>query len=80
MNPVPSFNWVFEYQPIASEISTQPSRYNRAESNLLADEKDPHHLEKVVVWVIYLFLQIYYLIHNEAYIADFENQIIPLNK
>ena len=31
-HPVPSFNLVFEYQP---------SRYKRAKSNLLADEKSP---------------------------------------
>ena len=40
-DPLPTFNWIFEYQPIASEILTQPSRYKRAESNLLADEKGP---------------------------------------
>ena len=36
---VTTFNWVFEYQLIATEILTQPSRYNRAKSNLLADGK-----------------------------------------
>ena len=36
---MPTFNWVFEYQPIESEILTQPSVYKRAENNLLADEK-----------------------------------------
>ena len=40
-----TFNWVFEYQPIASETLTQPSCYNRAENNLLADEKGPHDQE-----------------------------------
>ena len=38
-DPVPTFNWVFENQPIASKILTQPSRYKRAESKLLSDEK-----------------------------------------
>ena len=33
MDPVPTFNWVFEYQPVASEILRHP------ESNLLADKK-----------------------------------------
>ena len=37
---MPTFNWVFENQPIASGISTQPIRLIRAESNWLADEKD----------------------------------------
>ena len=38
---MPTFNWVFENRPIASLVLTQPSRYKRAESNLLADEKGP---------------------------------------
>ena len=41
VDPVSTFNLVFEYEPIAPEILTQPSRYKRAESNLLADEKCP---------------------------------------
>ena len=45
-----TFNWVIEYQPIALKIK-QPSRFKRAESNLLADEKVPHHMCQVVVWV-----------------------------
>ena len=32
--PILNFNWVFKYQPIASESLKQPSRYKRAESNL----------------------------------------------
>ena len=39
VDPVPTFNWVFEYPPIKSKILTQPSRCKRAESNLLVDEK-----------------------------------------
>ena len=38
-DPMSTFNWIFENQPIASVILTQQSRYNLAESNLLADEK-----------------------------------------
>ena len=38
---MPTFKWVFEYQSTASGILTQPSRYKRTESNLLADEKGP---------------------------------------
>ena len=34
---------LIENQPIASKILTQTSRYKRAESNLLADEKGPQH-------------------------------------
>ena len=30
-------------KPVVSKIITQPSRYKRAESNLLADEEDLHH-------------------------------------
>ena len=44
---------VFENQPIASGILTQPSRYNRAKSNLLADEKGLHHLN--ISMYIYTF-------------------------
>ena len=38
-----------EYQPITSEIKTQPSRYKRAQSNLIADKKGRHHLSKEFV-------------------------------
>ena len=38
-DPVPTFNWVFEYQPIVLEILTQPRRYKRAESNFLEHPK-----------------------------------------
>ena len=55
-DPVPTFIWVFEYQPIALEILTQPSRYKRAESDLLADKTGPYHLGQV----IHLYLYIYY--------------------
>ena len=41
---MPTFNLVFEYQPIATKIATQPSRRNKSsENNLLGDEKGPHH-------------------------------------
>ena len=36
-NHMLAFIWIFEYQPIVSEISTKPSRYKRAESNFLAN-------------------------------------------
>ena len=49
-----TFNWVFEYQPIASDILTQPNSYKRVESNLLADEKGPQRLSHAVVWIIHL--------------------------
>ena len=39
VDPVPTFNWFFEYQPIAWETLAQPCRYKRAKSNMLADEK-----------------------------------------
>ena len=38
-DPVLTFNWVLENQPIASGILKQPSRYKRTKSNLLADKK-----------------------------------------
>ena len=47
---MPTFNWVFEYPPIASKILIQPSRYKRAESKLSADEKVTSHWKQVVVW------------------------------
>ena len=39
VNTVSTSNWVYEYQPIASQTLTQLSRYKRAESNMLADKK-----------------------------------------
>ena len=54
MKTVPTFHWFFEYQPIASVILTQPSRYKRAESNLQADEKGPQHWIQVFVYTILL--------------------------
>ena len=56
MDPVPIFNWVFEYQLIELVIF---NHYKRAESNLLADEKGLQHCTKVVVWVIHLYLKVY---------------------
>ena len=51
-NNVPTFNQIFELQAIESQIIlTQPSRFKRAESNFLADEKDPQDRDQVVVWV-----------------------------
>ena len=47
-DPVPTLNWVYENQPIASGILKQPSRYKRTESNLLADEKVPNSYLKGV--------------------------------
>ena len=41
LGPYAEFQFGFEYQPIASEVLTKPSRYKRAESNLLLDEKGP---------------------------------------
>ena len=35
----PTFNWILENQQTASGILTQPSIFNRAESNFLADQK-----------------------------------------
>ena len=51
-----TFNWVFEYQPIASDMITQPSCFKMADRNLLADEKGPHYMGQVVVWFIHLLL------------------------
>ena len=47
-----------ENQPIASKILTQTSRYKRAESNLLADEKGTHHWNQLDILVIHLYLYI----------------------
>ena len=47
-DPVPTFNWAFENQPIMSGILTQPRRYKRVACNLLADEKGP---QRVAVWL-----------------------------
>ena len=49
---MPTFNLVFEYQLIVSEILTHLSRQKRAEGNSLSDEKGPQDLGQVVAWVI----------------------------
>ena len=55
-DPEPSFNLAFENQPIASVIYTQPIRYKRAESSLLANEKGPQQWIQVVIWIyIYIY-------------------------
>ena len=36
---MPTFNWIFENQPIDSGILAQPLRYKSEESNLQADKK-----------------------------------------
>ena len=38
MNHAQTFNWVFKNQTLALGTLTQPSRCNKAESNLLAEE------------------------------------------
>ena len=43
VEPVPTSDWVFKYQPKASNTLTQPSLYKKAEKNLLEDEKGPKH-------------------------------------
>ena len=58
-DPVPT--WVFENQPIESGIITQLSRYNRAETNLLADEKGPQQGDPgscLFINLYYRFIQI----------------------
>ena len=47
--------YAFENQPIALVILTQPTRYKRAESNLLADKKGPQQ-ETVVLKQFYQFI------------------------
>ena len=54
-----TFNWVFENQPTASGILTQPRRCKREESNFLADEKgtkqgDPDSC--LVIHLYYIFI------------------------
>ena len=53
-----------EWEPFAEfkfgfQISTQQSRYKKAESNLQADKKNCSQLELGIVWVIHLYLYIY---------------------
>ena len=61
MDLVSTFKWGFEYKPTASEILTHPNRYKRAESNFTSEEKDPHNLGQVVVWVknLYWYIILY---------------------
>ena len=53
-DPIPTFNLVFENQPIAWGILTQPSRYKKSRKHLLADEKGPQQRDPGSCLVIYL--------------------------
>ena len=76
---VPTFNWVFGYQPVVSVILSQPSRYKKEESNLLADEKGSQHWIQVFVWVIYLYL-IHLCFLLQSYVLRFYAYIIMSNR
>ena len=52
-----TFNGVFENQPIVLGILTQPSRYKRADSNLLADKKGLQQGDPGSCLVIHLHLE-----------------------
>ena len=65
-NPVPTFNWAFEYQPIGLEISAQLSCYKRSERNFLADEKGPHILNQICSCLVYTFIFSNLLIYDFA--------------
>ena len=58
-----TFAWAFENHSIASGILTQPSRYKRAESNLLSVEKGPQQRNPGSCLVIHLFLRRRYIIY-----------------
>ena len=51
-NPVPTFNWIFEFQPIASEIKKK--KLLQKSRKQLTNKEGPHHIGKVLVWVIHL--------------------------
>ena len=61
---MPTFNWVFENQPIASGILIQPSRYRRSECNLLADKKGPQQEDPGSCQVIYLNYSLFFKDHT----------------
>ena len=61
---MPTFNWVSENQPIASEKLT---RYKSAESNLLADNKGPKHLDPGSCLVIHLYLYIFIIYISKSF-------------
>ena len=53
---MPTFNWIFENQPIALELLAQPIQYKGAESKLLADEKGPKQGDPFSYLVIHIYL------------------------
>ena len=53
-----TYNWVFENQRIALGILKKPSRYKRAESNLLADEKGPYQRDPGSIHRNYEFIDL----------------------
>ena len=65
MEPVLTFNWVRENQPIETGIFTQPSGYKRVDRNLVADERGPLQEYPGSCLVIDLYLYIYCFLNLE---------------
>ena len=63
MYSMPTFNWVFECHQTATEILTLPSRYKKAESNLLADEKQWIQLVSYLNYISILGLCVWLFIY-----------------
>ena len=68
MDPVTSFNLVFEYQS---------SRYKRAESNLLADEKGPRARQGQVIFLYLLYL---FMIHMKFLLNESCHSLLQKNQ
>ena len=67
----------FENQPIASGILTQPKRYKRAESKLLADKKGPQQKDPGSCLVIHLYVYIG-IDQNNIFIQAVDTSVITL--
>ena len=73
VDPVPTFNWFFEYQPIESEILTLPGRYKTVESKQSADEKVPNTGYKSILYTFIFQPNIInsYVVEKDGKITDF---------
>ena len=70
--PVPTFNCVFEYQQMASEVLTQPSRYKRVKISLLADAQGHPQLQQVSgLCYTFILIQYTFIVRNSSILNVF---------
>ena len=58
---MPTFSWIFKYQPIVSELLTQPSRYKKSRKQFPSRRKRSPTLEPGI-YLDYIFILLHLLI------------------